>query len=107
MENKKVLYVVFGVVSLAMFVFGAWSRPGIDLTIEVAEAFVSPKETVYVAPKSEYEKAIEEQYESAEHQQICHNAAVKIVSARLEDKYLKEMIKADTLPSFNYDAKTK
>lgn len=54
-SNRRVRIIGFSLFSLALISFGAYIRPGLDLTIEVASAFVEPEPEVFTAPPSESE----------------------------------------------------
>lgn len=80
---------------------GAYLRPGIDIGIEVASAFVSPKEIAYSAPESDYERRSKELFYSAKHQATCMANAKAIVSLQITDEMLKETKKQQLISSYD------
>jgi hypothetical protein len=77
--------------------FGAWLRPGIDLTVEMFSAVVNPPVKVHL---SEYDQAVETLWKSEKHQYTCKANAAAFVSLELANKYLNETKKQQLISEY-------
>lgn len=94
-KSWKFVAVIIG--SISLIAFGAWLRPGIDLTWELVSAVVNPPVQVHL---SEYDQAVNALWKSEKHQYTCKAQAAAYVSLELANKYLNETKKQQLIAEY-------